>query len=237
MKRKNIINSTAMAFVLLLLAACIEHRPKDYHEKEFGLSDFTGVELGDALRVEIIQAEEFKVIAKGEGEDVSDLELRIENGVLMGHYRKSRKNRKGTMVQVFLPKLKRASMHSATSTSLKGFNSEEDSLEVSVSAASDLTMESNWKFLDVQVSGASKATIKGTINEVRSGVAGDSELEALGMEATICFIEVNGKSKAGVKVLEELKGEVNGKSELSYAGSPLRVQVKVDGDSKMVQEL
>ena len=35
----------------------------------------------------------------------------------------------------------------------------------------------------------------------------------------------------------ELKGEVNGKSEFSCWGSPSRVEVKVDADSKIYPEL
>lgn len=236
MKTIKFIRCTAVVVAVLILAACEDNMPGYYHEKEYELDDFTGVSFGDALQVKIIQAEEFKVTAKGEDQDLIDLELRVENKMLTGNYRRSGKNRKRTLVEVYLPDLKKAHMHSATTTTIRGFNSEEDSLELTASAASVVSMESSWKYLEVETGGASEVTLTGQVSQVKAGVSGNSELKALGLESDHYYIEVNGSSKARVNVLEVLKGEVNGKSELSYAGNPSTVEVQVEGDSKLNPE-
>ncbi len=217
----------------LLFTACDDGMPDYYNQRDYELQNFTGVNLGDALEVEIVKADEFKVIAKGEDKDINDLELRVEAGILTGNYRPGSRNHKRTQVQIYLPELEKADMHSATTTTIKGFFNEDDSLKLKVSSASKVTMDSELKFLELELSAASKAILSGEVKTMQTEVSGASELKAGNFSAGSCRAEVKGTSKATVKVTDHLTAKVNGASELKYTGSPDYIEKEVTSDSRI----
>lgn len=225
-----------LGYSLTLLSACEDETPQYYHEKEFELEDFTGVDLGSAFEIEIKEAAEFKVIAKGEDQDLNDLEMRVENNVLNGSYLQNRRNRKRTLIQIQMPVLREANLHGASHSSISGFSSEEDSLELHLSGASELLMDADWKFLEIDISGASNANVDGQANKVKASVSGASNLNSRDLSASIIEIAVSGASEAKIIVDNELRGSVNGASELKYTGNPAVVDVDVAQDSKIRKE-
>lgn len=218
---------------LVILAGCEDNLPDYYNVREHNLQDFTKVDLGDTFQVEIYQSDEFKVFAKGENRDIEDLALRVENNTLTGHYVRNRNNRKRTLVQIYMPMLAEASLHSATSTEIIGFNNIDQDIKIKVGGASVVAMESLWKSVNVEVMGSSYVSISGSSVEVQGIVSGASRLQALSFSSQKMLIDVSGNSEAAVKVYEHLTGTVTGRSKLSYTGTPGSVSVYVSGESEL----
>lgn len=215
------------------MTGCDDNLPDYYNVKEHELQDFTTVDLGNALQVEIYQSDEFKVYAKGENRDIQDLALRVENNILTGHYVRNRKNRKRTLVQVYLPALTEISLHGATTSYVSGFNEVEGNLKIKVGGASVLSLDGLWKNVEVDVTGASYASLTGSSNEITGMVSGASRLQTLSFPVQKLDLDVSGNSEATVKVYQTLSGAVTGRSKLSYAGNPGVVSVQVSGESEL----
>lgn len=219
--------------MFFLVTSCDDNLPDYYNVKEHELQDFTRIDLGNALQVEIYQSEEFKVYAKGENRDIQDLALRVENNVLTGHYVRNRKNRKRTLVQVYLPTLTEVSLHGATTSIVSGFNEVDGNLKIKVGGASALSLDGLWKKVEVDVAGASFVNLTGSSNEMKGLVSGASRLQTLSFPVQKFEIDVSGGSEATVKVYQNLSGAVTGRSKLSYAGNPGVVSVQVSGESEL----
>lgn len=234
MRTNHIFFTILMMLVSMTFYSCEDGMPDYYHEKEYpSLTGFTGVELGDALQVEIRRADAFSVVAKGEDKDLNDLELWVENNSLRGKYREGSRSHKRTLVLVYMPELKKTNMHSATNTKIIGFPAGQELLHLIVSGASEVELENSWNELSIEISGASKAILHGYGTTVTANVSGSSELNAEGFTTENGHMEVNGKSTARVRIGETLTGSVNGDSKLIYWGNPTEVQVAVASDSEM----
>jgi hypothetical protein len=73
----------------------------------------------------------------------------------------------------------------------------------------------------------------GNANEGQIKASGASIVETRKIQFKNMDITLNGVSQATVNVVEELKGNVNGSSELNYIGDPSIVNVSNTGVSKV----
>jgi hypothetical protein len=221
---------------IFTFSSCIFDDPQPQLTQEFSLKNFTEIDLGDAFQIEIKKGDDFKVTAAGEKDDIHDLVLEVVNGKLTGHYRPGSKNHGHTSICIVLPELTIARLHSATSTTLRGFNDADETLSFEVSGAATLTGDILCKKLNLEVSGASTATLTGTADRMDTEVSGKSVLKTAQLKLKICDANVSGKSDAVVHATEELRGIVNGKSSLTYYGNPASVDVGVANDSDLIKK-
>lgn len=222
-----------LLFGTVLFSGCEDDTPGYNQEKEYALDGFTHIDMGSAFKVEIIHADEFAVMAKGEGRDLDDLELTVSNNTLKGKYQRGSGSHGQTFIQIHMPALRTASLHNATSTVIKGFYSEEDSLRLLVSEASEVKTSSDWKFIELELSGASDLILEGKADAVKGSVSGASDLYAEDLSSVTFEINVKGASEAYVNVQNRLSGSVKEDSKLVYRGDPAVVEVDVDSGSNL----
>lgn len=222
-----------MLVTVLILAGCEDEMPDYYDSRSYALRDFEAVELGDALQVEIIQNDEYSVVARGETPDIEDLELRVEDGVLTGNYRHGSRNHKRTNVTIFMPRLKAVTMEAATDTKISGFSVAEDLFLLRLSGASTARVVANFEVLEARIDGASRLILRGEGDVLDVVVGGASGLDGKDFNVSSATLEVDGASEALVTVYDQLKGSVQGSSLLRYYGSPGTVDVYVATGSRM----
>lgn len=234
MKNIPFIRKTLVFCSLLVFFSCEDSLPDYYLEKEYNLTNFDQVKLGDAFQIEIVQAEEFKVIAKGEERDLNDLILVVEGNLLTGRYRQGSRNHKRTMIQIHLPELKSFEVHSASFTKISGFHDAEKDLTLKVSGAAEAHFTGNARNLVVYVHGASLLSLTGEAENLSAEVHGASELRAKSLKTKSAQIQVHSGSHANVEVQDSITGGVRGGSSFIYYGSPDSVEVSVETGSSMV---
>ena len=222
-----------MLVTLVSLVGCEDEMPDYYDSKSYDLEDFNAVELGDALQIEIIQADQFSVVASGETEDLEDLELRVENGVLKGKYRQGSNSHKRTKVVISMPQLRGAVLEAATDTKITGFSEPEDTFFLRLSGASAAVVEGNYEVLEARIEGASELNLKGEGDVLDAVIGGASRLNAGGFAVNVTSIDVGGASEATISVHDLLEGSVQGSSRLRYQGNPEVIDVFVANDSRM----
>lgn len=216
----------------LILVSCEDSLPDYYTEKEFELQNFNRIELGDAFQIEIMKADEFMVIAKGEDSDLNDLILRVEDHSLTGQYREGSRSHKRTLIQVYLPELTEVEVHAASTTKISGFDSEED-LSLKISGASETYFTGSVKNLEVTLDGASLLSLNGESEDFSADVFGASEMNARSFIANTAQVKVHSHSHANLSVLSSLSGELHSGSSLIYYGSPAQVEVNVETGSSL----
>lgn len=225
----------ALFVVAASLVSCDDEMPDYYDSRSYDLQGFDAVELGDALQVEIIKANTFSVVAKGETPDLDDLQLRVEGGVLTGNYRYGSRNHKRTMVVIYMPHLADLRMGAATDTKVIGFRNPQEMFFLRLSGASAATIEMNAALTEVRIDGASEAVLRGEGAILDGIICGASRLNARDFSVPAALIDVGGASEALVYVREQLEGSVQGSSMLRYKGNPEYFDVYVASDSRLTR--
>lgn len=223
----------AIASALFFASCEDEFGSSEKIEKEFSLNGFDEVDLGDAFKIDIVRGGSFKVKARGTVRDINDLQLRVNNGRLTGKYEPSRNNRKRTEITIEMPELNYLRLSGATKTRFYGFEAQNDNLELDVSGASEVDGVSTWKYLKLTISGASEVRLEGTTPTIDANISGVSKFYGNNLNATKVHVNVSGVSKANVRVLTELTGNVSGNSELGYIGNPSILDVDLQDNSKL----
>lgn len=87
--------------------------------------------------------------------------------------------------------------------------------------------------LEVDVSGASRALLGGTVDELDAEISGASTLEAQTLSAAAVHVDASGSSKAEVLATRSLHAEASGASTIRYHGSPAELHRDATGVSSI----
>ena len=222
---------TVLALMLLLASSC--EKDENRTEKEFELTGFHAIDLGDAFHLDIRRGAAFEVLAEGRISDINDLELRVENGVLKGKYQPGQANRGRTNIQITLPRLVTLRLGGATETRLQGFTATNEDLDLIVEGASELEADIDYRYISLDISGSSDVDLEGTATVLETTVSGASDLKAADLHVPTVIADVSGASDADLYVTQSLTGSASGASTIWYAGNPPTVQVSVTGNSHL----
>ena len=91
------------------------------------------------------------------------------------------------------------------------------------------------KALKVQLSGASNATLSGTVDDLQLECSGASQVHATGLDVQVAKVEASGASAAEVKATKELDARASGASTIRYEGSPA-LKVSATGASSVTKK-
>lgn len=206
-------------------------------EKDFSLTGFTKINLGDANTVTITKGDNFSIKAKGCSNDLADLDLSIEPGQFLDIKFKSwRKERYRVDFVITLPTLVGVNLSGASKATVSGFQGQNTVIRTLLSGASECTLNGAGINVQIDISGASKLTASGATESLYGSISGASTLEAYGVNATEVDITASGNSKAYVRPLERFFAEASGNSRIYYKGNPAAKHFETSGNGKIVQE-
>lgn len=212
--------------------------PRGYDTKDFTLSSFDRVELNNAFFVTIVKSSESKVVAKGSGDDIDDLEVTVTNGKLDIRYNKrfSIKQLKRYKMElvVYTPNIVELDAKSASDTEISGFGTILN-FDAKVSGASVLRLNNAVKSLTADVSGASRIVLPKSVEEIDIELSGASNLDGFEANSTDVFLELSGASKAEVSASKTLSVKASGASKVFYKGEP-KITEDLSGGSKVSKE-
>jgi phage shock protein PspC (stress-responsive transcriptional regulator) len=186
--------------------------------KQFPVKDFQKLDIGGAYAIRVIHGSEFNVSADGEEEDVDDLKVSVENGVLyvkrpggFSLFDNKKWNRVGLIIT--MPTVENISLSGANKALVSGFTGL-SKLGIDVSGASRAEVDVQTNELVVELSGASKATLRGSARSANFDLSGACKLDATGMKIENADIEASGASKAELGRVENIKKSANGASRI-----------------------
>ena len=107
-------------------------------------------------------------------------------------------------------------------------------VELDAGGASTVTISGvQTESFEVDLSGASEATIRGQSEELEVDVSGASRLHAVDLSADRVDVDASGASKVSVTAREEADVEASGASKVRVHGNPPKVSKDASGASKI----
>ena len=209
--------------------------PYDESVAEFGLTNFDGLEMGHAFRVNVYQGNTFRISARGHRPDIADLSVRREDGILKIRFQHGNRNRKYPMdIDVTMPVLRSVDFSGAVKADVTDFE-KGDRLIVTLSGASEMRFFGSAKRTDVHLSGASRLELEGYTDRLNADLSGASVLRAFDYPSYEGDFDLSGASDARTTISEYLDADASGASKLRYRGNP-RTSLRATGGSTISRD-
>lgn len=189
------------------------------------LKDFNTIKVssGIDLFVRMGQTEEVKVVA--DGDIIDKVITEVKDGTLK-IYMKQNNNwnwnwgtTKSRKVYVSVKELERLDASSGSDVNSENTLTGE-SLKVSASSGSDVTLEIFYKNFSLDTSSGSDARISGKTKNFEAEASSGSDIKAQDLESVICKVSVSSGSDATVNVSEELYANASSGGDVRYYGNP-----------------
>ena len=222
---KNLLKNS-LFLLILTFSSCIikvDNNPLpisayDEIRQDITLKNFDQIRTGSAFKVNIVQGNNFRIVATGDRVDVNDLDFYVQNGVLNGGYRNNRNQRYNMRIDITVPSLSAVDFSGATTAEVGNFNA--NIFNVILSGASKLSLDVKTQKMNIDISGASQFNPYGNAQKVSGDLSGASQLNAFGFLSDEVNVNVSGASNARVDVVKYLKVNVSGASKVRYRGNP-----------------
>ena len=229
--------SVAAIFCLALgLLACETEDPGPVQqlEKEFYEVDFERLEVASALEVHVEQSNIYSISVSGDRRNIDDLRIYKSGNTLVLKFDDNPNRIHDTKIDITMPRLEGANFSAASSSTINGFESDED-LDLYISGASVCQLNAGYRELNLSLSGASNLVMSGLGDEINAEISGASVLTAFYYPVREAHINLSGASNGKVTVTDELHAIAAGSSSLIYRGSP-SLTSSTSGSSTVVKD-
>lgn len=187
------------------------------------LKDFNTIKVssGIDLYVRMGETEEVKVVAD---DDIIDKVItEVKDGTLKIYMKQNNNWNWGTTksrkVYVSVKTLERLDASSGSDVNSENLLTGE-SLKVSASSGSDVTLEIHYKNFSLDTSSGSDARISGKTKNFEAESSSGSDIKAQDLESVICKVSVSSGSDATVNVSDELYANASSGGDVRYYGNP-----------------
>ena len=200
----------------------------------FGLRDFDQLEMDNAFRVTVRAGSGYAVSAKGELNDLDDLNIFVSEGKLVVRYKNSWRKRQAMDIDITMPQLKSIDFSGAVDGDVAGFESN-GTIDFELSGASRCSFSGSANTLEFDLDGASQLNLSGESRFLDGELSGASKLEASNWLAEESDLNLSGASTARIWISRLLDVEASGASTVRYKGNP-SVKQELSGGSTLRKE-
>jgi len=207
------------------------------YQKTFDFDDFSEIDIQSAFKVQIMQDDEFEVIAAGNKSDVSDVVVEKIGSKLKVTYAGKLMDisDKPEKITIFLkmPDIQKAEFSGTVKAYIEGF--EKLSTDLELHGAAFVELEGEAEYIKASLDGASKLQLSGNGRRMESKVMGASTLNAFDFEVKDVEVSTYSASTANVNATEVLIVKTFGASTVNYKGDA-RVEIDKSGNSTVRKE-
>jgi phage shock protein PspC (stress-responsive transcriptional regulator) len=200
---------------------------QSYQEK-----GFEAIKLSGAIYTEIKQGVSFKIEIDGKEKDVRDMRVYKQGNTLVIEPKNNFlnwKSRDRINVSIEMPDLKELKMSGATSGIVKGFSSRHD-FDIEISGASRATISGLAAAqIEADVTGAGKLTLIGMADMLKADLGGAGKLRAYGLRADNAKVDASGAASVEIKTLKGLTATSTGASNIKYRGGATNNKIETSG--------
>lgn len=200
---------------------------------------FSSVKVGSAIELILTQSTEEKVVISANNDKVRD---RIKAEVVNGELKIWYDNDWGVKMNWGHNDYMRAYVSYKTLNAITASGASNVKFEnawqttnatLKLSGASSIKADLKADKLNADLSGASQATISGTVNDLDMEASGASTFHGFELRTVNSNIEAHGASTAQVSTEKEIKVEASGASTVRYKGEAVIRDIKVSGASSV----
>ena len=182
---------------------------------------FTELNVKGYTELELIQADDYRIeLTAGKG-NLKEMVSQYGDGLEIDAgktFVKMLNNNDALKIKVFAPSVNELNISGSSDVLVKNYKGNVLTIDVDGACECDFTVDVD--LFEMDLSGATEATIKGKANKATIDMKGASELDASLFSVDEMNIEMAGACEANVNVKDKLDAELDGLSELIYAGSP-----------------
>ncbi|WP_276365880.1 head GIN domain-containing protein [Chryseolinea sp. H1M3-3] len=214
--------STILVLIIMpVLTACFREDPGPLQEvrKDYAITDFDRLEMGDAFNIEVEHGNTFSIEVRGDRRNIDDLEVYKSGNTLMIKFEDNSNRHHSTYVDITMPRLESVNFSGASVSKIRGFTSDDD-FDFYLSGASVSQLDADFREINLILSGASSAVLFGSGDELHGEVSGASSLKAFDYPVREATLNVTGASEARVTATDELSVTASGASSVLYRGNP-----------------
>lgn len=257
---KRAIASVLMAVLLTsgLLVSCqgvMVTGSGNLKTESFNFSDFTGVEVGSAFEVEVVQSGSYSVSITADDNLFDYIQVSKEGTTLKIRLKMAQYIATTTRAEITMPQLRSLELSGATRGTVSGFSSTENlgmevsgasSLDLMEMSAGDVELEISGASrvngdiaagdADFDVSGASNVQLQGSANDIIVDASGASSAELAAFPVHNANVILSGASNGTVNLDGRLDADLSGASRLSYIGQPTMGTINTSGGSTLRKE-
>lgn len=215
----------------------------DYTKCKFDCKDFTGLDIGGIMKVNLVKSDKYKVEVTLPSALKEYLEVTVKNGVLKIGWNKNipsklQKELKSwtCKADIAMPGLRKLEMSGASSLSCNDtFDLGDEELSLDISGVSELkSLNVNARKLDAEISGASSYKIVGNFYEKAELDLSGASKGSIQVDADILEAEISGATKTTLDGnFGKAEIDASGTSELSLKGRVKTLEIDASGASKI----
>ncbi len=231
---KNIVYTLSLILSVILIACTsndILEPSGSFEKKTRTISDFTKLEISDAIEVEITQSDSCSLQLETYTNYHPYIYTEI-HGSTLRIYTSSSVDMNGSKIKVYLTCKDLTQIDASSATKLLFLNKfSGEALELYLSGASELKAEFNFKNLKVDLSGAAYLNLAGTTTNLNIESSGASRVYLYSLIADNTILDLSGASVAEVNSTKTLSVSANGASKVYYRGNPTITKSELTGAS------
>lgn len=200
--------------------------------RTFRETDFERVDLSGAYHARIRQGSTFRVVARGNEDDLNDVRVRTNGTTLEIEPRHSVRwfqwrTHHPVVFDIELPTLAGLEVSGAAHADVSGFRGAD--IDIDQSGASWLRMAVDGSQVKLDVSGASHTLLTGSTPKLTAELSGACELRGRSLKAVDASIDASGACRASVHVSHDLSADASGASHITYYGHPTDATTNSNG--------
>jgi hypothetical protein len=236
LKISTLLALASIVLAPLVLTSCYTEDPGPLQqmEKEYDLTDFDRLEMGDAFVIRVEQGNFYSISVRGDERNINDLVVKKVGTTLAIRFDDNHNRNHQTFIDITMPSVLEANFSGSTNSVLTGFTDSE-TVKISLSGSSVSQFDGESATMDITLSGSSTLTLDGSAVEISAGISGSSTLKAFDFPVEEAYINASGASNCKVAVSDKLTVTASGASSVLYRGSP-SVTSNVSGSSSVSQD-
>ncbi|MCD6066153.1 MAG: hypothetical protein K0S33_979 [Bacteroidetes bacterium] len=201
---------------------------------------FTGIEVSSAFKIKLNNSKQQSLSIEAPENFIPYYSIEVKNNVLIIGLNKNADgiSFQGEMGVITVSCESLNSIKLSGASKLQGSGSfSATSLSLHLSGAADLAIDIKTETLTCDLSGASTADLKGSVNgKMKLDVSGAGHFEGYGLEAASADCDLSGAGKAELNVNKKLQVDASGASTVKYTGKATEVTVEASGASTVMRK-
>lgn len=176
------------------------------------VAGFNAIDVSNVFVVEVTSQSEFSVEVEADDNLLPLIRTEVQNGRLEISAEKKIKSKSPIKVRIGAPNIAKLNASGASRTTISNISG---------------------TAINLDISGASKVTLKGNASQLTADMSGASSVDATELQCEKVSVDSSGASKAKVNATGTLSVDASGASSISYVGTPATINKKTTGASSV----
>ncbi len=228
---KKYLLTVIVSFTVLLLVSSAKADTKTFDYK-----DFSSIEIGAGMKLNVTQSENFSVSASGSKKDLEDLDIKTKGSKLSISYKShgwfSFRHHGTVIFNISMPVISYLDLSGGAEAKLD-MKMPSQKFAADLSGGAELRGNLECANIKLEASGGSRAELTGTGKNLYLEGSGGSKLSLRDFAVNDVHIDMSGGTHATVYVNGELDTDQSGGAQLVYYGNASVVKSSFSGGSGM----